>query len=124
VFWSFSTYPGIAAFSCLAASRIDGTSAIAKNRTAPPIKRNARVVAIPRPMPRRWKIRTRGSIEKARNPAATSHVIVSRTSQSAIRSAIVRRITTTTVVLLPAKKPRFGRPSGTVRCGARAIIAE
>ena len=61
---------------------------------------------------RRVKILISGSIEKARNPAATSHTIVSRTSQMPMRSAITPRTTATTSSVVVTKNRRLGRPVG------------
>ncbi len=114
VFWSCSTYSGIFSLSARAPSAICGMIAYAKKSRIAPIRRNAQAVDFPRPMPRRWKIRTSGSIENARKPAATSQTIVSRTSQSPMSRAMTARITANTIRAVEAKKRRFGRPFGTV----------
>ncbi len=90
VFWSCSTYSGIFSLSARAPSAICGMIAYAKKSRIALIRRNAQAVDLPRPMPRRWKIRTSGSIENARKPAATSQMIVSRTSQSPMSRAMTR----------------------------------
>ncbi len=103
---------------------IAGSRAIAKKRMAPPMMRNANVVATPRLKPRRVKILISGSIEKARNPSATSHTIVSRTSQMPMRSAITPRTTATTSSVVVTKNRRLGRPVGMSRNSPIEAIAD
>jgi hypothetical protein len=86
--------------------------------------RNANVVAMPRLKPRRVKILMSGSIEKARKPAATSQVTVSRTSQRPTSAAPTKRSTAIEISAVVAKNRRFGRPSGTWRDGPMEATAD